>query len=322
MRKKKSKKKLIIIIIALVLLASAATLIILKKNSENDSAQQTMTTATASTMTITNTLTSDGEIVSSLEEAKTPHTSYYLKKIKVEEGQALKEGDTILTYKNGKKMKAPYNCVVENWYLPDEGDQLTSEHYVTIAGTDVLQMEISVSEEDVDLIDAGDAAEVSVEATGNTYDATVTYVSEAGDYSDGGSTFTARIRFDNDGDLKLGMSGEATITMEEAEDVIGVPVNAVTTTDSSSYVTVISDGQSTETEVETGISNDSYIEIKSGLYVGDVVLVPVSDDDSSDGFGNFDFGGGNMPGGGGRSEGGSMPGGGSAPGGGSTPRGQ
>ena len=61
------------------------------------------------------------------------------------EGDALDEGDTILTYTNGYKMTAPYDCVVESWYLPDVGDQLTTSHYVTIAGTDVMQMELSVS---------------------------------------------------------------------------------------------------------------------------------------------------------------------------------
>ena len=177
-------------------------------------------------MTIENTLSSDGEVLSSLEEEISPHTSYYLDEIKVEEGEALEEGDTILTYTNGYKMKAPYNCVVKSWSLPEEEEQLTADHYVTVAGTDVLQMELSVDEDDVSLIKAGDEAAITVGATDSSCEGVVTSISEVGEYASSGSSFTAYVTFENDGNIKLGMNGTAAITLEKAENVIGVPVGA------------------------------------------------------------------------------------------------
>lgn len=278
------------------------------------------------TMTIENTIESDGEITSVLEEDVLPHTSYYLEEINVEEGEALPEGGTILTYTNGYTMTAPYDCVVVGWDLPDEEEQLTSDHYVSIAGTDVLQMEISISEDQIGNISTGDSAVVTVDATGARYDAEVSYISQMGSYSGGTSSFTARVAFDNDGSLKLGMSGTAMVSLERAENVLAVPADAVSTRGGTSYVTVPENGEQTQKEVETGISNGSYTEIKSGLSEGDTVLVKSSDDSSSgsrDGMGGRgDMGGpgdmGGMPGSGGGSGG---SGGGPGGSGGSRPEG-
>ncbi len=290
----------------MIMAAGAAAVIIVAlmlvlRGCGEDTEETGETVQSAQTMTIEKTLSSEGEITSTLEENVEPHASYYLKKINVTEGDAVSEGDTILTYTNGYTMTAPYDCVIESWYLPDTGEQLTSEHYVTIAGTDVLQIELTVAEDEVLLLQKGATAQVSVEATGETYTGEVSYVSEQGTYSSGTSTFTAKVAFDNDGKLKLGMTGTAEISLEKAENVIGVPVSAVHITDGTSCVTVVSgDGtdlsETEEVEVETGVSNDSYIEIKSGLSEGDVVVIPASDDSEDGEQGEFPGspGGGDM----------------------------
>lgn len=285
------KQKILISCIVVVVIASMVLLItrISTEVAEN------ITTVEASTMNIENTLTSEGEISSSLEEDVLPHTSYYLEEINVKEGEAVEEDGIILTYTNGSTMKAPYNCVVESWNLPEEDEQLTSEHYITIAGTDVMKMKLSVAEDQIAEVSVGDSATITIEATNQTYEGDVSYVSQVGTYSDGSSTFEAELTFDNDGKVMLGMNGTAEIKLESAENVVAVPVNAVSTKNGKTYVTLVDGNKTTQQEVETGISNDSYIEIKSGLEEGNKVQVVVSNDDSS----NQQFGpGGDMNGGG------------------------
>ena len=277
--KKKSKKKLIII--GAVVVIAAAAFFVFKGKPAADGNEPEMTEAQAVRMTIENSISEDGQIVSALEEDVLPHTSYYLDEVKVEQGDSVKEGDTILTYTNGYEMEAPYDCVVESWELPNPEEQLTTDHYVTIAGTDVMMMELSVSEDEVSELELGEAATVTVDATGNSYDAEVSYISQVGSYSNGSSTFTVRVSFDNDGSVKLGMSSSVEIPLDRAENVIAVPVGAVSTRGGSSYVTVKKDDGEETVEVETGISNGSFIEIKSGLEEGDTVLVAASDDSSS-----------------------------------------
>lgn len=293
-KKTAKKKRRIIILCAIVAVVLIVALLVTKRFKKPDFGEN-MTTQTASRMTIEKTIETNGEIVSALEENALPHTSYYLDEINIEKGELVKEDDVILTYTNGYTMTAPYDCVVENWELPDLEDQLTSDHYVQIAGVDVMQMEINVAEDEIADIEVGDKATVTVDATGTTYDAEVSYVSQVGSYSGGNSSFSATVTFDNDGKVKLGMSGTSVVSLDRAENVIAVPVGAVSTRNGKSYVSVMNGEEISQVEVQIGISNDSFVEIKSGLNEGDSVLVMTSSDDSS-GFGGFSgFGGGGMP---------------------------
>ena len=288
---RKSKKKILIAAGVIVLIAALALFFGPKPKAGKEAAEASVTEAQAVRMTIENSISADGQIVSALEENVLPHTSYYLDEVKVEQGDALEEGDVILTYTNGYKMKAPYDCVVESWELPNAEEQITTDHYVTIAGVDVMMMELSVSEDEVADLELGEPATITVDATGKSYDSEVSYISQVGNYSNGSSTFTVRVSFDNDGEVKLGMSASAVIPLDKAENVIAVPAGAVNTRDGSSFVIVKSDSGEDTVEVETGISNGSFTEIKSGINEGDTVLVTVSEDSSSNPWG------GGMPGG-------------------------
>lgn len=286
------RKRLLIIGGVVICLAICLALVMGTGRTSADEEEEKTTTEQAAVMTIENTLSSDGEVTSSLEEDLSPHTSYYLEEVKVEAGDALEEGDTILTYTNGSKMTAPYNCVVKSWSLPEEEEQLTTDHSVTVAGTDVLQMELSVGEDQISLVKAGEEADVEIEAASASFEGVVTSVSEVGEYASSGSTFTAKVTFENDGSVKLGMSGTAQITLEKAENALCIPLNAVTSSKGESKVTLQKDDGSTEeVTVSTGIKNDAYIQITDGLSEGDTVVVPESEEDSSS------QGGFGMPGG-------------------------
>ncbi|MBQ9708242.1 MAG: HlyD family efflux transporter periplasmic adaptor subunit [Firmicutes bacterium] len=270
-------------------------------------------TATAEVMTIENSISSDGEVKSALEEDKVPHATYKLKDINVEKNQQIREGDTILTYTNGAKMLAPYNCVILDWTLPNPGSKLTNDHSVKLAGTDILKMELEVEEDKVLQVDKGDKATVKVDAVDGKYKGEVSFVSDVGEYGGGASTFSVSIIFENDGNVKLGMNGSAKITLDKAEDVLAVPVDAVYEEDGHSYVSLLTGdaaeaameggsqaspdetgssdeaaggavdmSSAEEVEVKTGLKGDEFIEIKSGLKEGDVVVYEPLEDDEWD----------------------------------------
>ncbi|MCD7791901.1 MAG: efflux RND transporter periplasmic adaptor subunit [Oscillospiraceae bacterium] len=186
-----------------------------------------------------------------------------------------------------------------------------------------LTMTLSVDELDVSSIAVGQSVEITADAVeGVTYSGVVTKVSVAGTASGGVTTYPVTIRIDETDGLLPGMTVDATITLESAENVLAVPASALQrgntvllTADSpsaaggeaneSGYVTV---------EVTTGVSSDDYIEITSGLQEGDVVVYIPTSDSSSNMFGMMGGGmmGGGMDMGGG---GGGMPGGGGMGGG-------
>jgi len=72
-------------------------------------------------------------------------------------------------------------------------------------------------------------------------------------------------------DLPTGTGASISVVGGEANGVVLVPVNAVHKTEGGYAVTVIQNGQKTEQNVEIGIQNETYVEIKSGLNAGETV---------------------------------------------------
>ena len=81
------------------------------------------------------------------------------------------------------------------------------------------------------------------------------------------------IQLGNAADLLPSMSVTATIITAKAENAVLVPVSAIQTKDGESYVTVVTDDNEngTLTKVETGIINDTYAQITSGVSEGDQI---------------------------------------------------
>ncbi len=307
------KKKINPIIIAIIVLAIVLAIIIYlyvkptnsNKISSNDiqTSEDSSNTseAQASIQTIENTLSSSGEIESALDEKLTLHASYYFEKLLVDENVYITEGTNIVEYTNGTYLTAPYNCVIVSSNLPDEDEVCTSSHYLEIKSIQSLSMNLSVSESDINKIEIGDVVDITITATNEKLNGYITSISEVGSYSSNGSYFNAVVTFENNGNLKIGMSATCEIIIEKAENVVAVPVEAIQTSDSGKYVIKVNnDGSTEEVNVETGISNDAYIEIKSGISEGDKVQMTESSSNSSNndknGFSMDNMqGGGDMP---------------------------
>ena len=74
------------------------------------------------------------------------------------------------------------------------------------------------------------------------------------------------------------MTAKCSIVLEKAENVIAVAKESITESNGKSYVKVKDEnGNMTTTEITTGIENDAYVEVKSGLSVGDIVTCYVID---------------------------------------------
>ena len=198
-----------------------------------------------------------------------------------------------------------------------------NEVLCTIYDLSYLTMTLSVDELDIANIAVGQTVSIVADAVEDTtYEGVVTKVSVAGTSSGSATTYPVTIRIDETDGLLPGMSVDATIELESAENVLAIPSAALNrgdtvlvTADSPSAANGTLVESTTEggesyysVEVTTGVNGDDYIEITSGLQEGDVVAyIPTSSSDS--GFGIMM---GGMPGG----MGGGMPGGGGGMGGG------
>ena len=199
----------------------------------------------------------------------------------------------------------------------------------TIYDLSYLEMTMNIDELDISEVSVGQAVEVTADAVeGMTYTGVVTKVSVAGTTSGGITTYPVTVRIDETDGLLPGMNVDAEIVIAEKDGVLAVPSGAV---NRGNTVLVTSDSPSASNsleqeapegyvyvQVETGISDDSYTEITSGLQEGDTVAyIAVSGSSNSMGMmGGMPGGmGGGMPSGGMPSGGGGMPGGGGSRGG-------
>ena len=181
-----------------------------------------------------------------------------------------------------------------------QGDALTSGSTLcVIYDLSYLEMVINVDELQIGALSVGQKVQLTADAvTDKTYVGTVTRVSMKGSSSGGTTTYPITIRIDNTDGLRPGMNANAEIVVAEANNALVVPNAAVirggyvlVSKKSPSAANAVEDMDAPEgyvyVKVETGVSDDSYTEIKSGLQEDDTVAYDtssVSDDYYSDSY--------------------------------------
>ena len=179
-----------------------------------------------------------------------------------------------------------------------QGDALTSGSTLcVIYDLSYLEMVINVDELQIGALSVGQKVQITADAVADkTYVGTVTRVSMKGSSSGGTTTYPITIRIDNTDGLRPGMNANAEIVVAEASNALVVPNAAVirggyvlVSKKSPSAANAVEDMDAPDgyvyVKVETGVSDDSYTEIKSGLQEDDTVAYDtssVSDDYYSD----------------------------------------
>ena len=145
-----------------------------------------------------------------------------------------------------------------------------------------LEMTLNIDELDISTVAVGQDVQITVDAVpGRIYNGVVTKVSVVGSTSGGTTTYPVTVRLDETTGLLPGMNVDAEIFLSGAENVLAIPNSAVNrgstvliTKDSPSAVNALEqeapDGY-VYVAVTTGESDDSNIEIVSGLQEGDTV---------------------------------------------------
>ena len=266
---KKGKKFWIVLILIILLLIGICAYV---KATNNDALSDEINTTNivntkVSTQTIINTLTSSGAISSALTEKLSLNTSKYFETICVEENDYVGEGENILEYTDGTYLTAPYNLVVTSISVPEAESICSTTNYIQVESLDELYMTLSIDESEIGEVEQGQEVEIVVNAfEEKTYTGQIVKINEIGTYNSSGTSFNATVSFENDGNIKIGMSASCTVILEKVENAISVPIEAVQTQSGEKYVIIVNEDGTTENRIiETGISNDAYVEVKSGL---------------------------------------------------------
>ena len=163
-----------------------------------------------------------------------------------------------------------------------------------------LEMTINVDELDINQISVGQDVTVTADSVDGTFNGKVTRVSMVGETNGGTTTYPVTVQVEEYGALRPGMNVNAEIVVEQAADAIAVPNAAVergdvvlVTTESPSAANAIADMTAPDgyvyVQVETGVSDNNYTEITSGLQEGDIIGYASTPTFSYDEYGTSDM---------------------------------
>lgn len=210
--------------------------------------------------------------------------------------------ELLTIYQDGAVL-APYDGLVSSVEYDEETVDTTVENsLLTLTPNESVQVTISISESNILSLEVGQEASITVSSVGDdSYTGTVTEVSKTASSSSGVTLYSAVVEFPKAEGMLPGMTASVDVQIQGVEEAILVPVDAVHQTSAITYVYTSYDEETQQygsmVEVTTGLWGDDYVEITSGLNVGDTVYYTKAETFSF-GFGNFG-GMGNMGGKGG-----------------------
>jgi len=174
-----------------------------------------------------------------------------------------------------------YWSSTERWVRTkiEQGAEI-SEGYkiITIPDASEMKVEVKVHETWIDRIEPNQPAEIKVEAfPDKTFTGKVLKKAPLADAEDWLNpdlkVYSTDVGIDGTDDaLKTGMTGKVTVIIDKLPDVLYVPIQAVVTVEDKK-ICYVAGRPAQKREVETGLFNDNFVEIKSGLDEGQMVLL-------------------------------------------------
>ena len=172
----------------------------------------------------------------------------------------------------------------------EAGDTISTRNIaspmMTIYDLSEMRCVVNIDELDISQIRKGQSATITADALeGQEFSGEVTRIGITPNTYNGITSYPVRITISHSGSLLPGMNINCDILVEEVENVLTIPVSAVTRGNTVLVYDELSEGDPSDgtpagyrrVQVEVGRSDDDYIEILSGLNENDIVGVDTSD---------------------------------------------
>lgn len=179
--------------------------------------------------------------------------------------QAKYNYETQLEY---SEIAAPMDGLVELCDMEVYDTVSQSDLICVISGQGQRVVSFSTTERIRGYLNTGDTIEV--EKDGNIYQGTIYEISTMADETTG--LYQVRAAMNDDSFLPTGSQVKLTVTSQKTEDAMTIPVDAVYYENGEPYVCVYEDGAVYQRDIETGIYDDTTIEVTDGLTLEDMVV--------------------------------------------------
>ena len=169
-------------------------------------------------------------------------------------------------------ISAPFDGVIAELYIT-EGSSVGPQAPVALEISDDMELPVGIEEARIGQVAEGQTAALQVDAyPGQDFAAVVSSIAPVADKDS--HTFTVKISpFDEDGLLRSGMFATLGILVEEKQDALLVPLDAITEVNGQTSVYVVKGNVAELRTVTTGLTSDGHVEILSGLEAGETVVI-------------------------------------------------
>lgn len=181
------------------------------------------------------------------------------------------------TLESSLQICAESDGIISDLALSDDTEIAAGTQMYQLISTDTFWLKTEIDELDIADVKVGQTAEIVFDAfEDESYEGTVKKVSALGENVGGVTKYQVTIEIPGVEKAKLAMSATATILINEKEDVLLVPVDAVSNVDGEKCVTVMRNGAQETVAVTLGLVNNTVAEVTEGLSEGDQVVVETS----------------------------------------------
>jgi membrane fusion protein, macrolide-specific efflux system len=293
---KKNNKKIIIIIVVVLVVAMGAFLLI-KKKANNDDYKKVI----VNTGDIQVTVLSTGTVQPENRLEIKPQVSGRVESVVVKEGQYVKKG-AVLAYISSTERAALIDAAMARgieeqnkwaeYYKPvpilapingmvilrniEPGQTFTTADAVLVM-SDRLTVKAQVDETDIAKIHLKQKAKIILDAyPGEDIPAHVDQIAYDAKTINNVTTYIVDVLPNKAPKFMLsGMTANVTFSLDNKENIVLLPTEAVKNKDNSFYVLTedANSGKAVEKKITTGVTDGKNIEIKSGLAKGEIVLI-------------------------------------------------
>ncbi|MDF2557190.1 MAG: hypothetical protein K0R71_1018 [Bacillales bacterium] len=279
------KKWLIIISVVTVGIIAALWFAFFRTNSTTETASETnYQTATVTKGTLDVKVNASGTLAVINDQDIKAVEKDTVTAVNVKAGQIVEAGTTLITFDNGADaIVAPFTGTVTTVDVAVDDSVQAKQVLFHMTDYTKLKTVISVDELDINKIKISQTADITIGAIESVnYQGTVTNIAAVGQNQNGVANFDVEITLNTNDNLKPGMSAEAVILIESKADALYLPIEAVQTANGKKYVELLNEsGNTTQTEVTTGLINTNNVEILTGLSEGNTVRYVVATSSST-----------------------------------------
>ncbi len=167
--------------------------------------------------------------------------------------------------------------IVSELYV-EKGQTIGSGTKIADLISDSLVASIEVDELNISKVKVGQEATLIIPGYSEDEEVAgvVSYISNTGMVKDGITTYEVQISFEKNDMVKEGMTVDAAIILQKVENVLKVPTSSVIDIKDGKAVRVFEGENIVAKKVEIGISDDTMIEIISGLEPNQVIITSIT----------------------------------------------